>query len=442
MLRSIDPILYGAAPYGEACSRISRARAAYFADTLAKARVAWSGAAGFCEAAHRSIEALSDGTDIARGPYRSSVLNAWIDRVNSALKWIELGADPAVLQYSTDANRFQIDLEHEFGPGFEAARTISSAPRWVDAAVLAQSPVLSQRLADCLPGCPGPAYRPPEPQLDRQVRRHVDAAIERLSQFDAQAAADLRVNAHTIYGAVIRGVKNSMGTRFDLPGTVMVGLSEERLADDDLAFTASQLYHEHAHLKLSLYFDTLAWSVPSQIEFISPFKNDMRELGTMLHTTYTLSLECLLRLRMVQRESDSVRLKALAYLAAVGIRLQLCAQITGAGLALDAPQPLRAIVQLAALATDAIQAAISELPSAIRRAHDEEAARVRARHAWDVGQFLLRGLRVCDPALSRVSIRDGTVEYWMNSTRHQARIEPARPSVGDYGRYAIEASCA
>ena len=197
-----------------------------------------------------------------------------------------------------------------------------------------------------------------------------------------------------------------MGTRSDCPGTVIVGLSEERLRRDDIVFTASQLFHEHGHLKLSLYLSANRIELSGEPVFVSPFKNEARELETILHTAYTIGLECMVRLALAVDEEGDQRERTLAYLAAVAARLELTAEAGALGLRVEDPAPLHAIPSLALEAVNRVRAALRDLPEASQEAHEAERRRVLDRHGWDVGQFLIRGVDVRDPGLEDAHVEN------------------------------------
>ena len=129
----------------------------------------------------------------------------------------------------------------------------------------------------------------------------------------------------------------------------------------------------------------------------------------------------------------------MAYLAAVAARLELTGQIAQRGLHHGHPAPLRHIPVLASQAVEAVADELRSVTAASRELHDKERSAVRRRHAWDIGQFLVRGVKVQDPGLEGdVRVTDDKAAFRYDGRSLSATIEAPKPTVGDYGRY-IEA---
>ncbi|MDP8931678.1 MAG: HEXXH motif-containing putative peptide modification protein [Actinomycetota bacterium] len=437
---SVDPILPGLGDYLSARQAIrSRHRAEYHA-VLEEAAGLYRGVRPFCtvvqETIHRLEERSADGID----PYYSTSIAQWVGAVRRGLKWVESGADPAFLKYYADAEAFLTDVESEFPNTSRRRRAVPFVGFWVQPAdTVAQSARLRERVTDCLPEFPGHSYAVLDDKAVHSVAGHFDRAVGALRCWDPTAYEAVVTGLTTAFVALHKDEKVSLGTRADCFGTLIAGLSPERLASDNVAATASQLYHEACHLKLALYLEVEQPALGADPVFVSPFKNETRDLETMLHTAYTLSIECLTRLALASEERDARWERSLAYLAAVAARLELVGEIAELGLGKDHPAPLRRIPILASEAVRAVRRKLASVSATSRALHEQERIAVRARHTWDIGQFLVRGVQVIDPGLQgTVRVTSETVAFRYDGRPVTASREAPKPSIGDYGRY-IEA---
>lgn len=443
-----DPILYQPEEYRRARG-LSRTRTAVrFNAIRSEIERCYPGAVSFSrylgERTEELLAGYTSGCACGADPYFSSALSAWYEGLARGLEWVRLGARPEVLDYFTNRKGLESDLQAEYGTCSQVSPPIDddNACRIVPVEVLLSSPRLSQRVQECLPNFPdNTIYVSPLGVASEQVQSHLARAINLIKKVDQSAAKIFNENVHTIFVAIVRGTKTSLGSRFDLPGTLIAGFSQRRLAEDDTASTAAQLYHEHCHIKLSLYTSAYEAALPTDQVFVSPFKNDVRDMMTLLHTAYTISIECLFRLELLSHRTGSEQhmtsshvLRTLAYLSAVGSRLKLTTEIVASNLGEDSADAFRRVPSLASRTLELLNARLQELPAAILRAHASEEREVLERHAWDIGQFLCRGVSVRDPHLSAVDDRAG-LHFQFQGSAYSASLETPRESYGDYGSY-------
>jgi hypothetical protein len=430
-----DPILRELDEYRAAREAARTARRAEYDGLLSRSAELCPAVAPFCDVVADTIARLekrgSEGVD----PHYSTSIAQWLAGLSRGIKWVETGAEPDFLGYYADTEAFLSDVASEFpAPG----NGVAFVGFWVQRAdTIAHSPRLRDRVTDCLPEFPGARYEVLDAGGLTALADHFEHALAALDALDPLAATALRSAVATVFVALHKSVKVSLGTRADCFGTVIAGLSPERLDTDNVAATASQLYHEHCHLKLALYLDVTRPDLGDESIYVSPFKNEARDLETMLHTAYTLSIECLTRLSLAAAEEGERHERTLAYLAALAARLDLTGRIAACGLRDDHPAALRSIPTLAADAVAAVARACDSATPAARELHEKERRTVGNRHAWDVGQFLVRDVPVVDPGLDDEPSHDGdrAVSFSYHGQPITARLEAPRESIGDYGRF-------
>ncbi|MFD0599377.1 hypothetical protein ACFQZ4_49535 [Catellatospora coxensis] len=362
-----DPVLSDRAAYDTARSRHAEGRKASYADVLDRCDALCPASAGFTRTVRSVMDRLDQhGID----PYYVTSIRAWVDALARGLRWVDASASPELLGYYTEETALLADLHAElpdvFPPAGIAHRRTADGMRVVPVEAVASSPRMAARVQECLPGFPQGRLPMGPADLDR-VAAHIDRALDLLKSHDQDAYAILLDNLHTVFVTVHPGFRVSMGTRLDCPATAIVGLSQERLDSDDVAATAAQLFHENCHVKLALYLATERPDLSADVRFLSAFKNDLRDMETMLHTTYTIALECLVRVALTRDEPEVARPRTLAYLAALGARLKLTARGCALGITDDLPMPLRQIPGLADSACATVNALLDGLDDSARR---------------------------------------------------------------------------
>jgi hypothetical protein len=217
----------------------------------------------------------------------------------------------------------------------------------------------------------------------------------------------------------------------DQPGTVIMTVSDGMLERRDYPYTASLLYHEHAHNKLALYLQAAALPLPRERVFVTPFQNEMRDALMMIHQVYPIAMECAARLVMID---EGARLsRVVEQMAATASRLAIVADLLPY---IDGGPSCRATVRqlegFARLVLGEIRALVEASDPEVRRRCQVEDGRVGSRRAWDVGQFLARGLDVRDPGLEGWARRGDQIHYIYRGVRHVAAVEVPRPTESRY----------
>ena len=437
---SQDPILFDLDVYGRARNKNRAIMEAYYEEVITRVSQFDGAPRRVCRFLTELIEAASSThNDLCRvDPFYSTIIRSWIDGLKRGLDAVDIGADPSFLDFFSDLPALQRDLSIEYMDLITQhpvpnSTTIGESMRIVPVATIAESPRLAVRVRDCLPNFPDLERYRPVGETEIHVISHIRRALDLLREIDPDAYLGFTSNVHTIFVAVLRSRKTSMGSRDNLPGSIIAGFSENRLIDDDIAFTASQLYHEHCHLKLSLFLRANGIRLPKAETLISPFKNENRNIECILQTLYTIAIELQIRMGMLPAYEAKARARAIAYLAAVCYRLELTQAIFEAHPQSSLREEFIRINGVAKSVIADVLAEVDKVSPAYRKAHALECERAIERHAWDIGQFLCRGIDVDDPGLELVAKRDSEVEYVFRGKAWIARIEPARVSPGDYG---------
>jgi hypothetical protein len=229
--------------------------------------------------------------------------------------------------------------------------------------------------------------------------RHLDESLAALHTLSEGAYASFKDNVHSIAFHVLAEGETSTSSRADWPGCIMMGISRQHLERDDVPFTASLLYHEHAHNKLALYLYAQPAGLDPAEQFVSPFKNTCRSAEVILHQIYPITVECAIRLELMAAGGRDIT-QALDHLAATAFRMEL---LVGFLPLIAASAECRAVVDKLAVLTPTVLAAIQRRVATaapeLARSWATEQARVHDRHVWDIGQSLVRGAPVRDPGL-------------------------------------------
>lgn len=439
---ALDPILSDADSYGQTRNDYRATNAAYFAGVLKLAAETNEEAATFCDLLQKVLNDLSaPGTGYA-DPYFSSVFMSWINGLNRGLDWITAGAGGECLQFFCDTDAFLKDLSLEY-PSYQPAAhhyaTIDDTIYIIPAQFMMHSPRMGQRLVECIPEIQDPELFTSVGEAELQkIKEHIEAALRLIYELSEHAYKLLQQNVHTIYVGLYEFRKNSFGTRVDYPGSIIAGISRERLEQNDTIATAVELYHEHCHLKLSLFCYAKKMDLPKTFDLISPFKNENRDFETALHTVYTLSIECHLRLKLLDKIHDPAgRERAIAFLAAVGYRLEIFRESLAAHECMNAADAFQKVLPMSAQVLREAFAVVEASPLA--HVHLQEKQHIRERHIWDTGQFLSRGIAVRDPHLSDVQTTGHITTYTYNGQTYQATRRQRRVTRGDYGAHIEKA---
>lgn len=374
-------------------------------------------------------------------PYRSAALSMWMDGLNRALDWIRRGADLSILDFALAPELLAQDLRAEQSP----ARILACGIGLVPAVRLAGSRIMAKRLGQCLPGLPGPEYPDLDDVLLDSILRHLDRAISLVRKIDPAGFVQLTACLHTFHVGVRHDPLCSFSSSNELPGSSVVVLSLQRLEEGDIGATAAQLLHEVGHVMLGLHVMSAATPLPTDAEYVSPYKNDLQSLESILHMAYTIPWECAVRVALLGRlTAPAKRAREVAFVIAYAARQMLLIDIARAGLKRHSDIVARHLPDVAAIPdwSAAILAMTDRLlatESAPRQAaHLSERNAMAARQAWDIGQMLLRGKVPVDPRIGSVTIApDGsglTLEY--DGTTHEVVLDAYRATGKNYGAYA------
>lgn len=440
---SDDPFLFDPVHYAQAREKNRALIKPYFEYTLQRASRFAGFVREFCDFLGPYIE-QANARPCRVDPYYSTILRTWIDGLQRGLEAVDIGGDPSFLDFFVNLPALKADLACEFpelaeGDAIMPTVEIEGAVHIVPAHAIADSPRLSQRVRDCLPCFPNAGiYCGMEESVLLELSDHLRRALDLIRQLDPVAYKGFLANTHTIFVALFKTKKNSLSTRYNLPGSMVVGLSRHRLREDDIAFTASQIYHEHCHNKLSLFLTANQIELPGDETMISPVKNENRGLETILQTLYSLTIELQVRMALLSAYRAKERARAVAYLAAICYRLDLALAIFAAHPESSKREEFIRITQLARTVIAQVLREVEQGHGRHRKANTMEHTRVLQRHAWDIGQFLCRGFEITDPALRVIAKNEDRVEYIFNGNRYHAHPEPSQPSPGNYGGY-IEA---
>jgi hypothetical protein len=420
-----DPVLFESASYWE-CRRGAREiRARWYAGILDRARRLRD------DPLFDTMQALLSPQQKVGGPdlFFSRTFSAWIGALEGALLKVERGFDPICLDIYFDGEAFERDLATEY-PHQGLAR-VSVPFELLDGSVavvpvheLARSPHIIAGVRPTFPNVDW-AKTPFDRREFELGVRHLDEALAALRERSEGAYRSFKENVHAVGLHVLADGETSTSSRGTWPGCIMMGLSRKHLERNDVPFTASLLYHEHAHNKLALYLYAQPAGLDPAEQFVSPFKNTCRSAEVILHQIYPITMECAVRLALMGASGRDVT-QALDHLAATAFRMELLVGF----LSLIAASPeCQAIVEKLAVLTRTVLAAIHRLVSTaspeLGRRWALEQARVNERHVWDIGQSLIRGAPVRDPGLDSWR-RDGEgVSYVYRGIERTAVLETA-----------------
>jgi len=420
-----DPVLFESASYWECRRRARELRARWYADILDRARRLSD------DPLFEAMQSLLPARQEAGGPdlFFSRTFSAWIGALEGALRKIEGGLDPICLSIYFDGEAFERDLAAEYP--HQGLAKVSVPFELLDGAVavvpvheLARSPHLSPGVRATFPKVDW-ANTPFDRRAFELGVRHLDESLALLRKLSAGAYRSFNENVHSIALHMLVDGETTTSSRANWPGCIMIGLSRAHLERNDVPFTASLLYHEHAHNKLALQLYAQPAGLDPAEQFVSPFKNTCRSAEVILHQTYPITVECAVRLALMESGGRDAT-QALDHLAATASRMEL---LVGFLPFIAASPECRAIVDKLAALTPTVLTAIHRLmstaaPEQARRWALEQ-ARVNERHVWDVGQLLVRGAAVRDPGLDSWR-RDGDgVRYVYRGVEHTAVLETA-----------------
>lgn len=423
-----DPIYLGPTDYRDRRARNAQRRAQQFGCVLDDGRVRDLALRGAL------VDAMAKlGTDsLERDPYYSTSIRRWIGGLERGLRGLETGAGRAYLEYFSSLPGFLADFGAEYPedwpdrPPFPTA-VIHDSIRIVSVGAIAKSLRLSEQV-----NCTFPDFLTSDRYEDARggrfddVVRHLDAALALLAERASIGYSGLKSAIHTIFVCRLGGGTASTGTRFDYPGILFAGLSDDLLATDDVSFTASVLYHEHCHGKMVLFAEELDPALPRDAVYVSPFKNENRDQETMLHQLYPISMECCLRLATLDTCDPSGRERAVGHLVATANRLETLLEITSR-FDLAKAGVIRALVELATTLVTQIHEEGGRFSDAVKEEFARDKRHVLKRHVWDIGQMLCRGVNVVDPWLSAVRTTPDVAEFcWRGEPRVIRRGERRR----------------
>jgi hypothetical protein len=374
-------------------------------------------------------------------PYRSSALATWMDGLERGLGWVASGANAQVLEYYLQPDLMEADFIAERQP----VRRLACGIGLLRIETLAASRMMQPRVAQCLPDFPSAEYPTvSESDLDA-IAEHLDAAVSLAFAVDPAGTQLLAANLHSLHVGLRHDPLCSFSSSNELPGSAIVILSKERLRAGDHAATAAQLLHEAGHVLLGLYTTSAAASLPCDFTYVSPYKNDLQTLESILHMAYTIPWECAVRMACLSlREDPERRAREAAFVIAYASRQLPLIDIARSGLDRLGGDVLSDLPDIAAIPfwNARVLALVdmlleSETPQR-RQAHLAERQRVMERQAWDLGQMVLRGCEPIDPRLQSREIDEtgASVSLWYDGTRHVIHKAEYRPTSKDYGRYA------
>ena len=420
-----DPVLFESASYWE-CRRRARAlRERWYADVLDRARRLRDDPLFEAMQSLLSARQEAGGSDL----FFSRTFSAWIGALEGALLKIERGRDPICLDIYFDGEAFDRDLAVEYPhQGLSKATVpfelLHGAVAVVPVCELARSPHMNFGVRATFPNVDW-ANTPFDRRAFELGVRHLDESLAALRELSAGAYRSFKENVHSIALHVLVDGETSTSSRANWPGCIMLGLSRGHLERNDVPFTASLLYHEHAHNKLALQLYAQAAGLDPAEQFVSPFKNTCRSAEVILHQTYPITVECAARLALMESGGRDVT-HALDHLAATAFRMEI---LVGFLPLIEASPECRAIVDKLAVLTPIVLTAIHRLMATAApeqaRGWALEQARVNKRHVWDIGQLLIRGAAVRDPGLDSWRREGDGVRYVYRGVEHTAVLETA-----------------
>lgn len=374
-------------------------------------------------------------------PYRSSALAVWMDGLSRGADWLRCGADGDIMRYYLQPERTEEDLAAERHP----VRTLACGIGLVPIEKLAESPLMQTRLGQCLPDYPSPEYPPMAAADLDEIRDHLDEAVALAASIDPGGHRRLLACIHTLHVGIRLDPLSSFSSSNELPGSAIVVLSAERLADGDHAATAAQLMHEVGHVLLGLYTTSAAIALPRDLHYVSPYKNDLQAFESILHMGYTIPWECAFRMACLPFKTGPDRTdREIAFIIAYAARQIPLIDIVrkgferlGDGVLPDLPD-IVAIPSWTAEIIALVDLLLEHEPPLRREAHLAERDRVLERQAWDIGQMLLRGRSPTDPRLGAFEFERGRngVRLFYDGRLHRIRRAEYRPTGKDYGSYA------
>ncbi|WP_087001478.1 aKG-HExxH-type peptide beta-hydroxylase [Rhizobium sullae] len=360
---------------------------------------------------------------VGADPYRSSALAAWMGGLARSLEWQAARPDVQVVSGYLQPDLIASDLDLERQP----ACRLSCGIGLVRIESAARSPIMQALIRQCMPDYPRPD-RPitDDAELDR-IADHLEKAFALIAELDECGHQRLIAGLHTLHVGVRREPQCSFSSSNELPGSALIVLSRERLRDGDHAATAAQLLHEAANILLGFYTTSAAASLPGEFQYVSPYKNDLQTLESILHTAYTIPWECAMRMACLSTEADPERrARKTAFIIAYAARQVPLIDIArkgierlGGDVLLDLPD-IAAIPSWSGRILELVGRLLAEEPVAHRQAHLAERQRVLDRQAWDIGQMLLRGKEPIDPRMGRRQIDDSgdNISLWYNGKFH------------------------
>ena len=400
-----DPVLFESASYWEHRRRAREVRARWYADVLDRARRLTDDPLFAAMQARLAAPPQAGAPDL----FFSRTFSAWVGALEGALLKIERGLDPICLDLYFDGDTFERDLATEYphlvGQGLEHASVpfalVHDSVAVVPCHELARS---TRMVAGVQPTFPKVNFaKEPFDRLafERGVR-HLDESLTALRQTSEAAYRNFKENIHSVCLHMLEDGETSTSSRATWPGTIVIGLSRQHLERNDVPFTASLLYHEHAHNKLALYVYAKPSGLDPAEHFVSPFKNTCRSAEVILHQTYPITIECAVRLALLDTgRSDPL---ALGHLAATAFRMEI---LVGFLPLIEANAECRAVVDKLAGLARTVLTSIHRLTSTadpdLSRRWELEKARVHERHVWDIGNPSSEGSRSVIPD----SIRGG-----------------------------------
>lgn len=378
---------------------------------------------------------------VSADPYRSSVLAAWMGGLARSLEWQADGPDAQIVRRYLRTDLIASDLELERQP----ARRLSCGIGLVRIESLAQSRAMQALLRQCMPDYPGSDYPiTGDAELDR-IADHLEKALALIAELDVSSYQRLIAGLHTLHVGVRLDRPSSFSSSNELPGSVIIALSSERLRDGDHAATAAQLLHEVGHILLGFYTTSAAASLPGEFQYVSPYTKNLQTLESILHTAYTIPWECAFRMACLSDEMDPERgARKTAFIIAYAARQIPLIDIArkgierlGGDVLLDLPD-IAAIPSWSSRILFLVDQLLAEEPVAQRQAHLAERQRVLDRQAWDIGQMILRSKEPIDPRMGRREIDDSgdNVSLWYNGKFHVIPKAADHAMGKDYGRYA------
>ncbi|MDU0306000.1 MULTISPECIES: aKG-HExxH-type peptide beta-hydroxylase [Rhizobium] len=378
---------------------------------------------------------------VSADPYRSSVLAAWMSGLARSLEWQAGGPDAQIVSGYLQSDLIASDLELERQP----ARRLSCGIGLVRIESLARSRVMQALLRQCMPNYHGSDYPIIDnAELDR-IADHLESAFALIAELDVYGYQRLIAGLHTLYIGVRREPSCSFSSSNELPGSAIIVLSRERLRDGDHAATAAQLLHQAGHVQLGFYTTSAAASLPGEFQYVSPYKEDLQTLESILHVVYTIPWECAFGMACLSNEADPERRAwKTAFIITYAARQVPLIDIArkgierlGGDVLLDLPD-IAAIPSWSSRILFLVGQLLAEEPIAHRQAHFAERQRVLDRQAWDIGQMLLRGKEPVDPRMGRREIDDSgdNVSLWYDGKFHVIAKAADHAMGKDYGRYA------